>query len=262
MTFRKLAGWGVAQMYRLTGARRRAVARVREPGTILPIVLHAADADETRAILRWLEKAGILPNVELTFDDGWMEFRETIGVLEEFGVKATLFIAPGETARGRVWTDGLAVPERQALYSKGESERVAESERLTRVKGRRLMSEADVREAAKHPLVTLGNHTWSHLSCPHRPEEEVLAEVDRAQEVLTEWADGKAPRDFAYPFGRGTPRLDAAIRARGMTPWYTRQGFVTGETRGTSRNMVYEGMSLAENIGRILTAWPKVGETL
>ncbi len=47
-----------------------------------------------------------------------------------------------------------------------------------------------------------------------------------------------------------------------MTPHYTRQGLVTEETLGAARNMVYEGMSLAENLGRILMAWPKVGETL
>ncbi len=114
---------------------------------------------------------------------------------------------------------------------------------------------------AKHPLVRIGNHTWSHLSCPHRPVEEVLDEVDRAQATLTEWC-GYAPTDFAYPFGRGTPELDAEIRKRGMTPHYTRQGLVTKETLGAARNMVYEGMSLAENLGRILMAWPKVGETL
>lgn len=262
MICRKAIGWTLAQLYRFAGARSRALGKVREPGVILPVVIHAATAGEVRAILGWLKKAGVLDRVELTFDDGWLEFRDTVAVLEEFGVKATLFIAPGETARGRVWTDGLTVPERQALYGQGESPRSEAAARLTRVHGRRLMSESDVREVARHPLVTLGNHTWSHLSCTDRPADEVLAEVDRAQAVLAEWGGGKAPRDFAYPFGRGNAGLDAAIRERGMTPWYTRQGLVTAETRGRSRNMVYEGMSLAENLGRILMAWPKVGVTL
>ena len=99
------------------------------------------------------------------------------------------------------------------------------------------------------------------MSCPHRPLGEVLDEVDRAQATLTDWC-GYAPTDFAYPFGRGTEELDKEIRKRGMTPHYTRQGLVTKETLGAARNMVYEGMSLAENLGRILMAWPKVGETL
>ncbi len=259
---RKFIGWLVAQGYRLAGARARAVARAKAEGAILPIVFHAATASEVRAILKWLRDAKLLDHVELTFDDGWREFKETLPVLEEFEKNAILFIAPGEIERGRVWTDGLTVPERQSLYGVAEAEREARADSLSRISGRRLMTEAEVREVAKHPLVSFGNHTWSHLSCTNRPTEEVLEEVDRAQKTLTEWSGGKAPTDFAYPFGRGTPELDAAIRARGMTPWYTRQGLVTVETRGEARNMVYEGMSLAENLGRILMAWPKVGETL
>ena len=99
------------------------------------------------------------------------------------------------------------------------------------------------------------------MSCTHRPVDEVLDEVDRAQTTLTEWC-GYAPTEFAYPFGRGTEELDKEIRKRGMVPHYTRQGLVTKETLGAARNMVYEGMSLAENLGRILMAWPKVGVTL
>lgn len=265
---RKMIGWGVAQVYRLAGARRRAVARAKAEGAILPIVFHAAKAEEVRAILGWLKTAGVLDHVWLSFDDGWREFKATVRVLEEFERSATLFIAPGETRRVKVWTDGLTVPERQRLYGVSERERdVLLTQRHRDTEGsddaadRKLLTEEEVREVAKHPLVRIGNHTWSHLSCPHRPMEEVLDEVDRAQATLTEWC-GSAPTDFAYPFGRGTRELDAEIRKRGMTPHYTRQGLVTKETLGAARNMVYEGMLLAENIGRILQAWPKVGTTL
>lgn len=257
----------MAQTFRFAGARRRAVARAKVPGVILPIVIHAAKAEEVRAILAWLKREGVLGHVWLSFDDGWREFKDTVRVLEEFEKPATLFVAPGETMRGNVWTDGLTVPERQRLYQLDEKSRYGEitllGERAIRA-GRNeipLMGEREIRAVAKHPLVRIGNHTWSHLSCPHRPQAEVLDEVDRAQATLTAWC-GYAPTDFAYPFGRGTPELDAEIRKRGMTPHYTRQGLVTKETLGAARNMVYEGMSLAENLGRILMAWPRVGVTL
>ena len=276
---RKMLGWSVAQGFRLAGARRRAVVRAKSVGMILPIVFHAAKAEEVRAILGWLKRAGVLEQVWLSFDDGWREFKDTVRVLEEFEKPATLFVAPGETMRGDVWTNGLTVPERQRLYHLDEQSRYNEIALLgdcgprgaqslpgdevgTAVRNEvPLLGEREIREVAKHPLVRIGNHTWSHLSCPHRPVEEVLDEVDRAQATLTEWC-GYAPTDFAYPFGRGTPELDVEIRKRGMTPHYTRQGLVTKETLGAARNMVYEGMSLAENLGRILMAWPRVGETL
>ena len=268
MVMRKEIGWCVAQAYRLKGARARAVAAVRKPGVILPIVFHAAKADEVRRILGWLKRANCLDYCWLSFDDGWREFKDTVKVLEEFEKSATLFVAPGETMRGDVWTDGLTVPERQKLYGVSERERnVFLTQRHRDTEGscdaadRKLLTEEEVREVAKHPLVRIGNHTWSHMSCPHRPVTEVLAEVDRAQATLTEWC-GSAPTDFAYPFGRGTVELDREIRKRGMVPHYTRQGLVTKETLGAARNMVYEGMSLAENLGRILMAWSKVGVTL
>ena len=265
---RKLIGWGVAEVYRLAGARRRAVVRAKAAGALLPIVFHAAKAEEVRAILAWLKTANLLDRVRLSFDDGWREFGETVRVLDEFETSATLFIAPGETRRGVVWTHGLTVAERQRLYALDEQSRYNEITLLrdcgaagSRALPRPLLNEDEVREVSKHPLVRLGNHTWSHMSCPHRPVEEVLDEVDRAQAELADWC-GYAPTDFAYPFGRGTPELDAALRRRGLTPHYTRQGLVTAETIGSARNMVYEGMSLAENLGRILMAWPRVGETL
>lgn len=258
---RKLIGWIVAQAYRVSGARHRALRQLERIDGVLPIVFHAAEACEVRDILGWLKKNGILDRCELTFDDGWRQFCNVVSVLEEFNKEAILFIAPGETRRGRVWTDGTTVAERQALYGMSEEDRVRQLKEWGICVERRLMTEEEVRRVAGHPLVRIGNHTWSHLSCTSRPFSEVMDEVRRAQEVLTEWS-GKAPTEFAYPFGRGTAELDDAIRAMGLRVHYTRQGFVTGETIGKARNMVYEGMSLAENLGRITMAWPKVGETL
>ena len=123
---RKTIGWGVAKAYWLAGARRRAVAAVRKPGVVLPIVFHAAQADEVRRILGWLKRVGCLDHCWLSFDDGWKEFKDTVRVLEEFEKPATLFIAPGETMRGNVWTNGLTVPERQRLYQLDEESRYGE----------------------------------------------------------------------------------------------------------------------------------------
>ena len=260
---RKLIGWGVAQAYRF--ARRRAVARVRQPGVILPIVFHAAKSEEVRKILGWLKAKECLNQCWLSFDDGWREFGETVKVLEEFQKPATLFIAPGEILRGDIWTHGLSVKERKRLYGVDEKSRYNEIALLKDCGplGQRtlpLLSMEEIKEIARHPLVRIGNHTWSHLSCTHRPVAEVLDEIDRAQATLTEWC-GYTPTEFAYPFGRGSEKLDEEIKKRGLRPHYTRQGLVTESTLGTSRNMVYEGMSLAENLGRILMAWPKVGVT-
>lgn len=258
MRCRREIGWLVAQGYRW--GRRRTLEALRSGRARLPVAFHAAEAWEVAQVLGWFQRAGVLAQVDLTFDDGWKPFAETVRVLEAFEKPATLFIAPGQTLRGRVWTDGTTVPQRQALYALGEAARNAQLRAWGIDQARHLLTREEVCALARHPLVQVGNHTWSHVSCPHRPLAEVLDEVDRAQAELTAWC-GYAPKAFAYPFGRGTAELDAAVRARGLVPYYTRPGLTVGEP-GAARNLFYEGMSLAENVGRLLMAWPKVGETL
>ena len=61
-------------------------------------------ADELDRLLGWLEAHGVLDRLWLTFDDGWLSVGESVPVLEKYNVRAKVFIAPGETIRGRVWT--------------------------------------------------------------------------------------------------------------------------------------------------------------
>lgn len=258
---RKLTGWIVAKVYWALGIRYRMIRRIKREGKILPIVFHAATANEVSKTLSWLKKAGILSQVEITFDDGWKELKPTIKVLQDFKVEATVFIAPGQTIKGRIWTDGIDIKTRQRLYPLTENERDLELKKLGVDTRRRILNEDEIRSIAKLHNIQIGNHTWSHLSATSLPEDEVVAEIRRAQEVLSEWC-GYEPKRLAWPFGRGNAQLDLKVRAMGLIPYYTRQGLVDEATRGACRNMFYEGMTLSENLGRITMAWPKVGETL
>lgn len=266
MPARRLTGWCVAMAWALSGARRRVVRKLKA-GASLPVVVHALPAADLRAILSWLRRNGVLDRLWLSFDDGWTTVRDCVPVLEEFGVRAKLFIAPGETMRGRIWTDAaiaLGVPAKvwRSWYVLGEGERYAKLDewglrRPPFANVRTLLAEDEIRELARHPLIDVENHTWSHLSAIHRPAEEVLGEIKRAQRTLTEWT-GRPPRLLAWPFGRGTDALDASVRGLGLDPVYTHHGYEIGKCR----NMAIEDVTIQENLGRILDAWPAVGETL
>lgn len=266
MIARKQVGWLVAQFYKLLGARLKAVSKAQNEGVIVPIVCHALPAEELDYILGWLKARHI--NIWLTIDDGWSEVGDYLPILEKYNQKAILFIAPGQTLRGNVWTDeatqlGIEPTEWRKWYSLDENARYKMFFRHAqggRVVVNKLLDEASVRSIASHPLIEIGNHTWSHMSAPHRPIEEFIEEVERTQKTLEEWT-GRCPRYCAYPFGRGTPELDAALRKRNLIPVYTRQGFSTSETLGNARNMVIENVTIDENLARILMAWCKVGET-
>lgn len=279
MLFRGEIGWIIGTMFALCGARSRALRKLDEPGVVLPVVFHAMPADGVKAILEWLAAHGVSfvePDKNgfakkgrkawITFDDGWKELTDTLPVLERMNVPATVFIAPGEIERGCVWTNEVMgqIPEseRLSLYALSAEERYGVIDDVLRgtERPRRLLTAEEVRNLSKHPCITIGNHTWTHPSCTHRPLEEVLGEIDRAQETLTEWC-GYAPRFCAYPFGRGSEKLDAAIRARNLIPVYTRQGNLTPGLTAYPRNVALEDVTMTENLGRILQAWVKVGTT-
>ena len=171
------------------------------------------------------------------------------------------FISPGEIVDGFNWAESEAA--RQCGFNAlcrlpAEERRARLAARGLRIRGGELLSVEDVRSLSKHPLVEFGNHTWSHMSCSNRPVAEVLDEIDRAQRKIEEWT-GRAPTKFSYPFGHDSPELDAAVRARGLVPYSLRPGLAPCRADGRFRNMAYEDMSIAENVGRLLAAWPRVG---
>ena len=264
---RKIIGWLVAVAYAAAGARWRVVRRLRGE-TVLPVVVHALPAADLEKILAWLKKRDLIDRLWLTFDDGWTTLKSCVPVLEKYDVPAKVFVAPGETLRGNVWTEeasrlGVAAEVWRSWYSLSERER---NEKLDEYSTRStcstrlnksLLSKNEIVELSKHPLITIQNHTWSHLSAVHRPVEEVVDEVKRAQETIIEWT-GHAPQWIAWPFGRGNAELDARMKELGLTPIYTRQGYEIGPCR----NMAIEGVTFQENLGRVLGAWPKVGVTV
>jgi len=251
-------------VYAIAGSRLRVVRRLKA-GAKLPVVVHALPAEQLERILAWLKRHGFLDSLWLTFDDAWTTLQDSLLVLEKYNVPAKVFVAPGQTLRGNVWTEEatqLGIPAKiwRSWYPLSESDRNANLSQypvphypfpVT------LLTKNEIVKLSKHPLISIENHTWSHLSAPHRPVEEVVAEVIKTQETLAEWT-GRKPELLAWPFGRGTPALDSKISELGLKTVYTRQGYEIGPCR----NMALTGVSFQENLGRILGAWPKVGETI
>ena len=259
---RRQIGWLVAQMYAVSGRRAAVCRRVRRERLVVPVLFHGPSPEFLDGLLAGLDRFVGLENVEITFDDGRKAAMECVPVLEKYGVPAVFFISPGEILRGYNWAECVAeagVGDFAALCRMSADERWAAFDAVGWSCNRtsNLMSVEDVRALANHRLVEFGNHTWSHLSCVNRPLEEVLVEIDRAQAQIAEWT-GRAPSKFSYPFGHDTPELDAAVRARGLVPYSLRPGLSTRRCDGRFRNMAYENMTFAENIGRLLMAWPGV----
>lgn len=281
--FRSFLGWGIAMGYVAVGARRRAVRGYDEAGRVLALYGHDPRPWVLEGVLGWLRRAGFgfvstdellamqsgelpwRPRVAwLTFDDGWAGFEaDLLPILEKYQAAATIFVAPGETARGQVWTNSISpsVPpeEISRLYGLAAEARYAAVDAVLAKIGnpRHLAPEAELRRLARHSLVTLENHTYSHLSCAHRPVAEVVAEVQQTQAVLMAWT-GRRPRLCCYPFGHFTAATDEALRAEGLVPVHSVPGQMTLSSVGACRNLFRDDFGRQENLGRVLGAWVPV----
>jgi peptidoglycan/xylan/chitin deacetylase (PgdA/CDA1 family) len=159
--------------------------------------------------------------VLLTFDDGYANNLRAIPILKRFNVPATFFVAAGNVASGEpFWWDVLyrernkggatkqqMVAERQRLKSLNNAQI---KEHLRNLFGSdiftaqndsdRPMSITELKQIAREPLATIGNHTVDHELLPRIPIADARREIAQCQEMLKDWL-GEAPRVIAYPNG-------------------------------------------------------------
>ncbi len=278
---RKFIGWCVAILFIVTGRRYRCVRQYDKKGNIFSFYTHNPKPEVLEEVLKWLSRKGFtfISTDELlamqdgqmpwrrrcawlTFDDGWAGFEEKLlPILEKYHCPATIFVPPREIERGQVWTNSImsVVENIIPYYAMPAEERYKKVDKVLKKVGnpRHLASKEELIRLSQHPLITLENHTDTHLSCASRPVEEVIAEVRNVQDILTEWT-GRAPKLMCYPFGHWTRETNMAIKTLNLIPVSSTQGMMTLETIGSARNMFTETMTTTENIGRILGAWVKV----
>jgi peptidoglycan/xylan/chitin deacetylase (PgdA/CDA1 family) len=124
---------------------------------------------------RRLEATGGPPpaTASLTFDDGSEDNATGLpGLLAELGVPATVFVNAGLLGEPYRWV----APET----------------------GIRVMSEAQLLELARHPLIEIGSHTSRHTSLAEADEGTAYAEMEGSRIELEELL-GEEIRSFAYP---------------------------------------------------------------
>lgn len=276
MLFRYAIGWGIGVCY--AHMREEKLRQYDVECSILSIFSHNPSLAVFTEMIQYLKREGFcflstddlldrkLPagrKAWLTFDDGWLACKDVVLPLaEKEGVPFTIFISPKETMRGEMWTAHVPPERKQELYTLPDEERYSIVDKIISETGRKagkrsLLSAEDVQKLSRHPLVTIENHTWSHLSCAHRPTVAVMDSVERATAEIESWT-GRRPRMVCYPFGHWTDETDCAIRKAGYVPVTIRPGVMTSDTPGKYRNLFYDNMSFLENSCRIVGAWRKI----
>jgi peptidoglycan/xylan/chitin deacetylase (PgdA/CDA1 family) len=126
--------------------------------------------------------------VGLTFDDGYADFlTEVLPALDRYGFTATVFVIAGALGGHNSWDEP---GPRKAL-----------------------MTADGVRRAAGAGM-EIGSHSLSHVRLPGINDSELVDEVDRSRQILTEVA-GRAVTGFCYPYGGVGEREIRAVCAAG-----------------------------------------------
>jgi peptidoglycan/xylan/chitin deacetylase (PgdA/CDA1 family) len=174
--------------------------------------------------------------VLLTFDDGYFSNAKALPVLERHGIPAALFVSTDHVLQGKAfWWD---VVERESLKRRmpqKQLNQVHQSLKRLRTPDAEVFVQAEfgplalrplgdrdrpftlseLREIAKHPLISLGNHTGNHDVLTNYSPAEVRAQIESAQEMIRSIV-GKAPDFIAYPNGEISDGILEAARSAGM----------------------------------------------
>ena len=170
--------------------------------------------------------------VILTFDDGYADLMTfALPSLRRTGFRATAFVVGGRLGGWNSWDD----PTEGGAH--------------------RLMSSDDVRQWVGEGM-DIGGHGMTHVDLTQVDPSVLPYEVDEARQVLVETI-GAPVVAFAYPFGRHTPAVRAAVSQSYEVAFGTEEGRNPpgGDPFQLRRTMVQPGDCVVDVLFRARLGW-------
>ena len=234
-TLRNCFAFILAMILISLGFARRASNRAFNSNYITPLYFHNPSRKLFEKCIKWLiknsyvfistdelveilnkKKPPVKGAVWVSLDDGWKNnIADVIPVALENNVPLIIFISTGPVEGDGVfwWTyaeqfrNQLPFPYNRdinLLWNIPESDRKSIIDELVKNQKKQIRREAmtvnDVRDLAKIPLVTIGNHTVNHVITPNCNMDELESEIFECNKKLEEWT-GRKITYFSYPNG-------------------------------------------------------------
>lgn len=162
----------------------------------------------------------------ISFDDGKRSNLDLLPLCEKYNAPITVFVATEPLLSGNYWWEYAT----KKLGRSGmlEMKKLPEAEFYTQLSvikngmemERSSLTEEELKEFAKHPLVTIQSHTVNHpvlTNCTDETLEMELVESKRTLEDLI----GKTVDVFSYPNGNVSKREIKALKASGYRYAFT-----------------------------------------
>ena len=175
---------------------------------------------EFHAVLSWLsthfpfltpeeftgsKKAGVL----LTFDDGLANnVTQALPILEAFSAPAILFVSTQHVQNPHDW-----LPASRAWAKQGWPDEQYDTIAHELYDG---MSEQQLKQVSKHPLITIGSHTVTHPFLTRCTAEQLTAELQDSRRYLQAMS-GQPVNYFAYPTQDYNQQVAQAVKDTGYT---------------------------------------------
>jgi len=174
--------------------------------------------------------------VHVTFDDGYFNNVQILPLLEEYNIPAHIFVATSNVLQNKkYWWD--AVYQHMHLVGKNQAEIASSIESLKKQTHTQItnylikeygvmvfspcsdvdrpLTPDELKDLAKHSLITIGNHTRDHILVDRSDSELVLKQVTGAQEDLASII-GFPPYSFAFPNGNYNHRSLGLLEDNGF----------------------------------------------
>lgn len=168
----------------------------------------------------------------ITLDDGWRNNLELLDIIKKYKVYITIFVTTSAVEQGNFWFEYVIKGKHQTNASvKREKIRLKKlneinfDKEITFLKSRvtlqrSALTQDEVVQLSREPLVTIGSHSVRHTSLPYISIEAQRDELSESKKILEKWT-GHNINYFAYPSGDYSDKLRVITQECGYNLCFT-----------------------------------------